>query len=261
MRRVKKNIFRLGIMLKSPHIILIIAGFFFLFSSCKKQNLCDCFKSRGETVIETRNVPNFNTLRAFDKIDVYFTQDTTLTNPVIKVVTGKHLLSNITTEVSDGELKIENNNKCNFVRGSHNDVTVYVSAPYVKYFIQDGVGSIFGTNTVIQDSVDCNLRNSGDIHLDVKTSCVVGHMHGIGDLYVSGTANSFFANTVGQGFIYAQNFVVPYAYIYYKSNGEARVNISGQLDAEIASTGNLYYTGASPVVNVKITGTGKLIKF
>jgi hypothetical protein len=248
-------------MLKSPHIILFIAGFFFLFNSCKKQNMCDCFKPRGETVIETRTVSNFNTLRAYDKIDVYFTQDSTITSPVIKVVTGKHLVSSVITEVSEGELKIQNTNRCNFVRGSHNDVTVYVTAPYVKYFIQDGVGNIFGTNTVIQDSVDCNIRNSGDIHLDVKTRSVVGHMHGIGDLYVSGTANSFFTNTVGQGFIYAQNFKASYGFIYYKSNGEARVNITGQLDGEIASTGNLYYTSNPPLVNVKITGSGKLIKF
>lgn len=245
---------------KSPHILLVVAGFFFLFNSCKKQNLCDCFKPRGETVIETRSAANFNTLRAFDKIDVYFTQDTTLTAPIIQVKTGKHLLSNVATTVSDGELRIENNNKCNFVRGTHNDVTVYVTAPYVKFFIQEGVGNIFGTNTVIQDSVDCNIRNSGDIHLDVKTRCVVSHTHGIGDLYLSGMANSFFANIVGQGFINATGFTAGYGFIYYKSNGEAHVNISGQLDGEVASTGNLYYTG-NPNVNVKITGTGKLIKF
>lgn len=248
-------------MIRSPQILLFLAGFFFLFNGCKKENRCDCFKSRGSDVLETRRVANFTTMRVLDKIDVYFTQDSTITEPIITVKTGKNLLSNITTKVGENELRIENNNKCNFVRGANNDVTVYVTAPYVKYFIQDGVGNIFGTNTVIQDSVDCNIRNSGDIHLDVKTRCVVSHTHGVGDLYVSGTANSFFANIVGQGFIRAEGFAASYGYIYYKSNGEAKVNITGQLDGEIASTGNLYYTGNPPVVNVKITGKGKLIKF
>jgi len=248
-------------MLKSPHIYLIVAGFFFLFSSCKKANRCDCFKSRGENVIETRSVNNFTTLRVFDKIDVYFTHDTTIASPQVKVLTGKHLVANIRTEVKNGELQIENKNKCNFVRGDNNDVTVYVTAPYVKYFVQDGVGGIFGTNTVVQDTVDCDLRNSGDIHLDVKTRSVVSHMHGVGDLYVSGTANSFFSNTFGQGFINAADLVAGYSYIYFKSNGVGKVNVSGQLDAEIASTGNLYYNSSAPVVNVKVTGSGKLIKY
>ncbi len=248
-------------MMKSPHILIVLAGFFLLFNSCKKANRCDCFKPRGETVIERRNLDNFYSLRALDKIDIYFTQDSTITTPYVEVKTGKNLVANVATVVKDGELKIENNNKCNFVRGKHNDITVYVTAPYVKYFIQDGVGSIFGTNTVIQDSVDCTIRNSGDIHLDVKTRCVVGNMHGIGDLYLAGVANSFFTNTVGQGFIYAKDFIPGYSYVYYRSNGEARVTASGQLDVEIASTGNVYYTGNPTVVNLKKTGTGKLVKF
>jgi len=248
-------------MQKSPHITLFIAGFFFLFSSCKRENLCDCLKSRGETVIETREVANFTTLSVFDKIDVYFTQDTTLTKPIVQVKTGKRLVKNISVKVNENELKIENNNKCNFVRGTHNDVTVYVTAPYVKYFMQEGVGSIFGTNTVIQDTVSCNIFNSGDIHMRVKTRAVKSHTHGIGDLYLEGTANTFFSNITGQGFIHAENFAVPYAYLYYRSNGEAKLNVSWRLDGEIASTGNIYYTGNPSVVNVKINGKGKLLKF
>lgn len=240
---------------------MVLAGFFFLFNSCKKANRCDCFKSRGETVLERRSVSDFNTLRVFDEIDVYFTQDSTLASPVVEVKTGRNLVANIKTEVSRGVLTVENANKCNFVRGANNDVTVYVTAPYVKYFIQDGVGSIFGTNTVTQDSVDCNLRNSGDIHLSVKTRNVTGHMHGIGDLYLSGSANSFFSHTVGQGFIHAEGFAVGYAFLYYKSNGLAHVNVKGQLDGEVASTGDLYYTGNPSVVNVAVTGKGKLIKY
>lgn len=247
-------------MKRSPRIVLLVAGFFFLFNSCRKENRCDCFKPRGETVIETRNVQDFSTIRVFDKIEVFYTQDTTLTAPIVQVKTGKNLVKNIKTEVSGGELKIENNNKCNFVRGANNEVAVYVTAPYVKYFVQEGVGHIFGTNTAVQDSVDCTLTNSGDIKLDVKTKNVTAHMHGIGDLYLSGVAGSFFANVVGQGFINARGFVAGYGFIFYKSNGEAYVNISGQLDGVIASTGNIYYTGTNNV-NVKVTGKGKLIKY
>jgi len=248
-------------MLRSPHILLFIAGFFFLFNSCKKENLCDCFKRRGETVIESRNLPLFNTIRVYDEINVYYTQDTTLTAPIVQVKTGKNLASNIATVVSGGGLTIENKNKCNFVRGEHNDVTVYVTAPYVRYFLQEGVGSIFGTNTVIQDTVTCDIENSGDIHLSVRTRSVTSHTHGAGDLYLDGTVNSFFSHIEGQGFIHAQDLVAGYGFVYYKSNGIAKVHITGQLDCVLASTGNIYYTGDPPVVNVKTTGTGKLIKF
>lgn len=246
---------------KSPHIILIMAGFLFLSVSCKKQNRCDCFKTRGETVLERRSLSSFNALRVFDKIDVYYTQDTSVTSPYLEVRTGKHLVSNITTEVIGGELQIRNNNKCNFVRGEHNDVTIYITAPYIKYFTQDGVGNIFGTNTVKQDSVYCNIINSGDIHLLLDILGIKTHTHGIGDIYLAGRTNSFFSNIQGQGFVNAGGLSTGYCYLYFKSNGEAHLDVTGQLDGEVASTGTIYYTGNPTVVNVKMSGTGKLIKY
>lgn len=238
-----------------------MAGFFLLFNSCKKQNRCDCFKPRGETVIETRSVSNFHTLHTYDKIDVYFTQDTTLTTPIVQVKTGKNLVANVTTRIVDGELRIENTNKCNFVRGAHNEVTVYVTAPFVNYFVQDGVGNIFGTNTVVQDTTHCFIYNSGDIHLSVKTKGVMSHTHGIGDLYLDGTSDAFFSNIVGQGFINAGDLSVGYCFIYFRSNGQAHVRVTGRLDCELASTGDIYYTGNPAVVNTKVTGKGSAIKY
>lgn len=248
-------------MCKRPHILLVLAGFFFLFNSCKKENRCDCLKSRGAEVTETREVGNFNKLRVLDEIDVYYTHDTTLTKPVVQVSTGKNLVKNISVKVVGSELWIENNNKCNFVRGDNNQVTVYVSAPYVKYFQQSGVGSIFGTNTVTQDSVYCDIVNSGDIHLDVKVRGVMCHTHGIGDHYLSGTTNGFYSNIVGQGFMNAEGLVTAYCFMDFNSNGRAKVNVAGWLDAVIRSTGDLYYTGNPSVVNVASFGKGSAIKY
>jgi len=230
-----------------------------LFNSCRKQNMCDCFKPRGETIIENRSVGNFTTLQVFDKIDVYYIQDTTVTTCSVKVVTGKHLMSSVTTEVSNGVLQITNLNKCNFVRGSHNDVTVYVTSPTVKTFIQDGVGNMYCTSTVNRDSIIVYLRNSGDIHLHVNTNHFADHMHGVGDLYVDGIASDFYSYSIGQGFIHAQDLSTSTTYMYYGSNGEARINVGSQLTAVLTTTGSIYYSGNPGVVQKSGTGSGKLI--
>jgi hypothetical protein len=122
------------------------------------------------------------------------------------------------------------------------------------------VGNIFGTNTVKQDTVYMNILNSGDIHLDVDVGAVKGHTHGIGDHYLKGKTKGYFINVQGQGFVNALDLQSNYTYIYFQSNGEAHLQVAGQLDAEIASTGNIYYEGGAPVINAKITGSGKLFK-
>jgi len=246
-------------MLRCISISTLLISYLILFTSCKKQNDCDCIKSRGSAVSETRIVTTpFSTLQTFDKIEVYYLQDTTVTTCTVRVETGKNLMSNISTDVSNGALQIKNLNKCNFVR-SNNDVTVYVTAPHVYYFVQDGVGNIY-SNTIKQDSVSYNVNNSGDIHLDLNVHTVLGRLYGVGDVYLSGIGLYHLVNAKGECFINAQNLQTFYSYVVYGSTGEAHVNVSNQLDAEIDYTGNIYHTGSATNINRAGKGSGQLIK-
>ena len=246
-------------MLRCIGISTVLFSYLILFTSCKKQNDCDCIKSRGSAVSETRIITaHFNTLQTFDKIEVYYLQDTTATTCTVRVETGKNLMSNISTDVSNGVLQIKNLNKCNFVR-SNNDVTVYVTAPHIYYFVQDGVGNIY-SNTITQDSVKYNVNNSGDIHLDLNVRTVLGRLYGVGDVYLSGIGLYHLVNAKGECFINAQNLQTFYSYVVYGSTGVAHVNVSSQLDAEIDYTGNVYHSGSATNINRVGKGSGQLIK-
>lgn len=243
--------------------LFIWAAFFLcsiFFISCKKQNDCDCIKSTGSPVSETRAITTpFSTIQSFDKIEVYYIQDTTATTATVRVETGKNLLSNISTQVSNGALQIKNLNMCNFVR-SNNDVKVYVTAPHVNYFLQDGVGNIYSANTITEDTLRYNVNNSGDIHLNLNVKWMYGRLYGVGDVYLNGIAQYHLTNAAGECFINAQNLQTIYTFVVYKSTGEARVNVSNQLDAEMDYTGNLYYTGSASIINHLGKGSGQIIK-
>jgi hypothetical protein len=246
-------------MLRKNSILVVLFSCLIFFISCKKQNDCDCIKSRGAPVNEIRTVTTpFTTLESFDKIEVYYIQDTTVTTCTVKVSTGKNLLSNISTEVVGGILQIKNLNKCNFVR-SNNDVTVYVTAPHIYSFVQEGVGNIY-TTTITQDSVRYNVDNSGDIHLDLNVYTVRGRLYGAGDVYLNGVGQYHLVYASGECFINAQNLQTFYSYVVYQSTGEAHVNVSNQLDAEIDYTGNLYYSGGATIIHRVGTGSGQIIK-
>ncbi|MGZ3865438.1 MAG: GIN domain-containing protein [Bacteroidia bacterium] len=243
---------------KALTYVLFVGGVL-LFGSCRKQNMCDCFKPRGETKIEIRQIKDFGTLQVFDKINVYYTQDTTITTPIVQVVTGKNLISSVTTEVVNGALEIRNLNKCNFARGSHNDITVYVTSPKAKTFYQEGVGNLYFTNNLVADTINLYIRNSGDVHMKVQSLYVASHMHGVGDVFVEGHTTESYFYSIGQGFIHAENLYADRAYILYGSNGIAKIRVSTDLNAVLTSTGNVYYTGNPPLVQKTIKGKGNLI--
>lgn len=246
-------------MFRRAFTYVLFAGSVLFFDSCRKQNMCDCFKPRGETKMETRQVKDFGTLQVFDKINVYYTQDTTITIPIVQVVTGKNLISSVTTEVINGALEIRNLNRCNFARGSHNDITVYVTAPKAKTFYQDGVGNVYFTNNLIADTINLYVRNSGDVHMKVQSLYVGTHMHGVGDVFVEGHTTESYFYSIGQGFIHAENLYADNAYILYGSNGIAKIRVSNDLNAILTSTGNVYYSGNPPLVQKTIKGKGNLI--
>src|SRR5262245_61601826 len=107
-----------------------------LLFSCAKDNAFDCFKAKGKTVSETRYPGAFSKLTAYSKIEVTVFKGT---EHKVEVIAGQNLLKNIHTHVIDNELKIEDLNTCNFVRGYKHRIKVYVTTPYVSLAANEGV--------------------------------------------------------------------------------------------------------------------------
>src|ERR1700741_3052417 len=208
--------------------------------SCKKENLCDCFKGTGKPGSEIRDLRNFTRINMEDKVDVYFYQSTDSSYEV-KVEAGKHLLKLVKTNVVNGELQIRNDNKCGFMRSYKKEkIIIHVKAPHLYYITNNAVGNFYSATTITGDTLEYDIKNSGDINLDVNCYKVLGHMHGAGDVTLTGSVFNHSVSSVGQSFIKAESLVAAYTFIYYNASGEAKVNVTGQLDAEIHGSGNVY---------------------
>jgi len=161
-------------------------------------------------------------------------------------------------------LTIENNNKCNFVRGYKRNITVNVTLPYLVRIENHGVGTTkFGEN-FSQDTIQVRAENSGDIHLSGTFNQVKTSSHGNGDIYLSGNCNTLFIYTYGTNVLYGENFVVNnYLFIETISIGDCFVNApnGGTFDYNIWRNGNIYYKGnPTQINNTNGDGKGKLIK-
>lgn len=233
-----------------------------LLNSCKRENMFDAVKGTGKRVTETRNISGFTKIHMEDKIDVYFTQSIDSSYEV-KVEGGSHLIPLIKTEVVDGELRIKNDNKFDWMRSyKKSEIKVFVKAPHLISLTSDAVGNFYCNDTLHEDRIDYSLGNSGDVYLKVDCNILNGHFHGAGDAYLSGNVhneNDFYS--VGQSFINAENLNTNYTWIYYNSSGEAHIRVFGLLFAILPGSGNVYYTGTPSSIERRITGSGKLINY
>lgn len=244
-----------------PPRILISLIIVLAFFSCKKENRLDCFKSNGKKTSEIRIMDEFDEVEVADKMEVEIVYGK---EHQVVINAGKNLLNNISTSISNGVLKIDNKNTCNFVRGYKNVISITVSTPYVSRVINKGVGpiTIEGLN---QDSIFVRAENSGDIYLNGNFKEIKTSSHGNGDIYLNGTTNSLLIYSFGTNYTRGEQMLIEnYAFIETYSIGDAHLKLSNTaaLDYKIYGKGNVYYTG-DPVSTNGLNpadGGGRLIK-
>jgi hypothetical protein len=94
---------------------------------------------------------------------------------------------------------------------------------------------------------------------DVNLSSLSLKLTGSGDINISGKTDKLIADLTGSGNINLQNTVSRTADCNIDGTGDIFLQVTDTLKGSIKGTGSIQYSG-SPVVLVRITGTGKLIK-
>jgi len=240
--------------MKNKFLILVSI----LSFSCKKENLGDCFKSTGKIVEEERSILPFNKLELNDRINLFITYAPELS---LKVKAGKNLQDLIKTQVTENTLKIENTNKCNWVRSFKKGVDVFISTPMLKEITYYGSGEVHCLNTFETDTLLVNLwQASGDLTLNVDAQLVELKTHtGVGTIKCEGKTNRLVAFIGGNGFVDASQTIANEVLAVNENTGYVRVSATTSLKADIRGSGNIEYFG-NPTITLSNEGSGKLIK-
>jgi hypothetical protein len=242
---------------KNIFILILAFAMAISFPSCKKENLCDCFKTTGPNASETRNVEAFDSLFVEDNIEVRFTEAPYYE---VTVEAGHNIVPLIKTKVENRYLKISNSNKCNFVRSYKRRIIVHVKSPKIRSLYNYGNKNIVSENTITSDTIDYYIKGAGDIHLKISNTKTSGHIHGNGDIYLSGNCYEHTVHATGQTFINAENLSTYYTWVFYKSTGIANIKADGKIVALMYGSGNVFYDGNPPIIEVTRWAEGQLIK-
>lgn len=243
-----------------------IAVFTFLFLvsliGCKKENAFDCLKSNGEVTTVYRDVGKFRHVIIYDKIDLNIKQGAEY---LVEINAGSNLLRSISTKNENGVLSINNNNKCNFMRGYKKNITITITVPKIDRVENQGVGTIRFDEGIVQDSIFLLAENSGDTYLNGKYKRIKTGSHGNGDIYASGSCDTLTVYTYGTNAFRGQNLTVNnYLFIETISIADCQINApeNGFLGCNIWRSGNVYYNGnPSTITNYSDPDAkGKLIK-
>ena len=229
-----------------------------LVMGCEKIPGEDCFKSTGEIVIEHRSVDPFEHIVLEDNINLILTQGN---EEAISIRAGENLLESIITEVNNNELKIKNENKCNWVRDFNKEIDVYLSVRNLCSITYRSSGMILSTNTITTDSLNIAVWDgTGTIDMDINTRVSVLSIHyGSVDFHMRGQSNVGYIYAGSYGPFFCEDLVTTFMFMDNRGSNDCYVHCVKQLEVEIEYTGSIYYTGNPEIVKANITGTGQLV--
>lgn len=243
----------IGVRTFSAFLLLFILA----FSNCKKES--NVFKSTGSITTETRSLPPFTKLTVYKNITTLIVQDTV---DYVKITCGKNLLDGIIAEVEGEHLTITNVNKTNWVRSYKNQFIAEVHCKQLFDVRYESSGNLTVQQPFLVDSFFIQSGDgTGSIILDLQARVLFAVLNtSVADITVKGKINIQYLFNNAQGFIDARAVENSYTYMRSNSTNDCKVRVKDVLDAEIEYQGNIYYYGNPTTVNLKQTGTGKLIK-
>jgi len=251
----------------------ILLSIMLLFTSCLRHLIC--IDGDGHIATEVRSIREFVEIENFTEFDIVYTRSDTFG---LAVTADRNLLDNISTEISGSVLEIETEpgNSCfNFTRRP----VINVSSPYLSSIRLFGSGSfiademegsevtvkISGSGDIEVERIYCDdltvyVSGSGDIDL-FYTECSGSDVFisGSGDIFIEGVCDHAGYKISGSGNLRADSFITNTASVTISGSGDAFTHVLEKLRGSISGSGLIYVKG-DPEIDVRISGSGRVIK-
>ncbi|MBO9153383.1 head GIN domain-containing protein [Chitinophaga sp. GCM10012297] len=232
-------------------ILCLLAIFGMILTGCARENVY----GSGQVVTEERQIDRFEEVTIDGPVEVHIKQGQLAP---LKVEAEDNVMRIIETYVSGNTLRVKIRNGVNLKR--FRPIHVYIQGETWKKIVFSGSGSLTGTDTIRSTSFSYEINGSADANLKLDANEVRMHLNGSGNLRLEGKSNSYFSEINGSGDVNAQELQTATANVNVNGSGEQTIWVSDRLDARINGSGNIRYKGTPGTVNVKIAGSGKVIK-
>jgi hypothetical protein len=207
----------------------------------------------GNVLKETRKVSSFDAIEVSGAFDIILKQGTT---EEVVVESDDNLLPLIRTDVVGGTLTIETKKPVNHITM----MKVYVTVKDLKRIDVSGAVDIKtdGLLTVPELSIDAS--GASDSKFDLAVGKLKLDCSGASKIKFSGSATDVNMDLSGASDIFAFDFPAETYDIEISGAGNAQINVSKKIRAEISGAGSVKYKGSPSEVDESVSGAGSIKK-
>lgn len=212
----------------------------------------------GNLKKETRQVNNFTGVLVSGNVNVELAYGDSKN---ITVEADQNLLPYIETLVENGNLVVKTKDRVSIK--SRNKLIVRASLTKVQRLRVSGSGNISGNGDFSNDSrTDIAVSGSGNINVGINSFNETKiNISGSGNVTLRGkSTNNIDASISGSGNIDCAEVAANDVFAHVSGSGNIKVYANKSIDAKVSGSGNIYYKGSASNINLKSSGSGKIIK-
>jgi Putative auto-transporter adhesin, head GIN domain len=239
------------------YILLAVSALY----ACNSDNATECFRTMGVTVTYDVEVPEFSMVHTSPGIELVIQQGDAYK---VTVSTGENIREYISAQVVDGELRLENRNNCNWVRG-YNSTTVHVTTPVLTKIISASQFEV-SSNGVLnfpELSLGAEIYTetaSPSFNLEVNAQTLRIDDNKSGYYKISGTADYIYVNLPsGDSRVELQDLQLQTLGVFHRSSNDIIAAPQQEVSGQLLSTGNLVLKSHPPVVNIEKVYLGSVV--
>lgn len=228
----------------------IFAGMSTLVSGC---NTIGGVHGDGNVLKETRKVSSFDGIDVSGAFDIIIRQGTA---EEVTVESDANLLPLIRTEVVAGTLRIETRKPV-----SHPTVMkVYVTVKDLKNIDVSGAVNIDTDGRLTVSELGIDASGASEAKMELAVQLLRLDCSGASKMKFNGSATEVKMDLSGASEIFAYDLLSDSYDIEISGAGNAQVNVSKRIRAEISGAGSVKYKGSPAEVDQSVSGAGSIRK-
>jgi hypothetical protein len=220
-----------------------------LFASCSVLGE----QGNGNVQKQERKVPAFDAIEVSGAFDVYLSQGSTQS---VIVEADENLLPLIRTEVRGSTLVIENKKPIH----DSKSLKVYITLTDLKKIEVSGAVDIKSQNKLTLTELAIEISGATDATLDLAVQKLEVSSSGGSKMKFSGMANRLDMDVSGAVDIHAFDLLAEVVSLDISGAGEAEVNVTKELSADISGAATVRYKGEPAKIETDVSGAGSIKK-
>lgn len=221
--------------------------------SCNKNENKEISSEELETIIY--KVESFHSITNNSFVDIEISES--VPKDEIHFIASKKKIENITREVNNGNLIIDSSRK-NFNFGNDTNITAKINSNSLSSFTINGAGNIKSHITQIATNIKTDISGAGNLELLISNESVTNDISGVGNVDLIGKTKTLKTEISGAGNLNATKLSAVESWNSISGVGNASVNVSYKLHAEISGVGNVEYKGNPKEIIKEISGLGSV---